>query len=113
MSNIPSCRPFQIVAVVLLVLLSLAVLPKPAAAQTAPKAGAKKPSTTEKPSTAASKASAKLAEPATAEDAARVLDLRTIPMMEGAKVSSERTLGMLMYQAKGTPKAAFEFQREL
>jgi WD40-like Beta Propeller Repeat len=41
------------------------------------------------------------------------LDLRTIPLMEGAKVGSDRTLGMLMYEAKGAPKVAFEFQRQL
>ncbi|MGI8981136.1 MAG: hypothetical protein ACR2FY_18065 [Pirellulaceae bacterium] len=112
MSIIPCCRRFEIVAAVLLALLSLAAEPKPAAAQSAPKAGAKKPSTTEKPGAATPKPAAKLAEPATAEEAAKVLDLRTLPLMEGAKITSDRTLGMLMHEAKGTPKAAFEFHRQ-
>ena len=112
MSIVPSCRRFQIVAAVLLVLLSQAVQPEPAAAQATPKTGAKKTSTTEKPGDATPKPAAKLAEPATAEAAAKVLDLRTIPIMEGAKTRSERTLGMLMYEAKATPKAAFEFHRQ-
>lgn len=60
---------------------------------------------------AQAKKPAAAAEPATVESAAKVLDLRTFPVMEGAKVGSQRSLGMLMYQAKGEPKAAFEFQR--
>jgi hypothetical protein len=51
-----------------------------------------------------------LAEPATAEEAARVLDLRTIPMLEGAIIQM-RSLGILVYLGKGSPKEAFEFQR--
>ncbi|MBC7856386.1 MAG: hypothetical protein IAF94_23390, partial [Pirellulaceae bacterium] len=112
MSNILSCRRFQIVAAVLLVLFSLTIQPQSGAAQPAPKASAKKPATTEKPGTATPKPALKLAEPATAEVAAKVLDLRTIPLMEGAKTRSERTLGLLMYEAKGSAKAAFEFHRQ-
>ena len=91
-------------------------------AQTTPKSGATRPTTDKasvapaKPTKQADKGVAKTAEkssqPATPEKAAQVLDLRTIPLMEGAKVSSERTLGMLMYEAKGAPKAAFEFHRQ-
>ena len=54
---------------------------------------------------------AKLAEPATPEQAAKVLDLRTFPVMPGAKVSDQRTLGMLMYEVPSSAKAGFEFQR--
>ncbi len=52
------------------------------------------------------------AEPATVEAAARVLDLRAFPVIEGASVGNMRTLGMLMYEAKGDAKTAFEFQRQ-
>lgn len=55
---------------------------------------------------------AKSTEPATAEYAASVLDLRTFPVMADAKASEIRTLGMLMYEAKGTPKVAMTFQRD-
>ena len=52
-------------------------------------------------------------EPATVEAAARVLDLRKFPVMEGARVTGDmRTLGMLMYEAQGEAKTAFEFQRK-
>lgn len=51
------------------------------------------------------------AEPATVEQAAKVLDLRTFPVMEGADVGSMRTLGMLMYEVKSPAKGAFEFQK--
>ncbi|MFO0947924.1 MAG: hypothetical protein U1D30_18710 [Planctomycetota bacterium] len=57
-------------------------------------------------------AKSKSNEPATAEAAARVLDLRKFPVMDGAKISGHRSLGMLTYDAKGTPKQAFEFQRK-
>jgi Tol biopolymer transport system component len=86
-----------------------------AGAQAPSKTGAKKTPVAEKTPTTApkgsEKASAKETEAATPEAAAKVLDLRTIPLMEGAKVGSFRTLGMLMYEAKGTPKVAFNFQR--
>ena len=52
------------------------------------------------------------AEPATVEAAARVLDLRAFPLIEGATVGSMRTMGMLMYEAKGDAKSAFDFQRQ-
>lgn len=51
------------------------------------------------------------AEPATVEQAAKILDLRTFPVMEGAEVGSMRTLGMLMYEVKSPSKGAFEFQK--
>ena len=111
MSNIPCCRSFEMVAVSLMA-LSLFAAPQPAGAQSPAKSTSKKPAAAEKPAAAATKPAAKLAEPATAEEAAKVLDLRTIPIMEGAKTRSERTLGLLMYEAKGTPKAAFEFHRQ-
>ncbi len=50
-------------------------------------------------------------EPATVDAAARVLDLRTFPLIEGADVSDRPTLGMLMYEARGDAKKAFDFQR--
>ena len=56
-------------------------------------------------------ASTHAAEPATVDAAARVLDLRTFPLIEGANVSDRRTLGMLMYEARGDAKTAFDFQR--
>lgn len=74
-----------------------------AGAQTKP--AAKKPATPAKPTE-------KPGEPATVEAAAKVLDLRTIALPEGAKVGSNRTLGMLMYEAKAKPKAAVEFHRK-
>jgi hypothetical protein len=61
---------------------------------------------------AAQKPGERAAQPATPEQAARVLDLRKFPRMEGANVGSLHTLGMLMYEAKGQPKAAFDFQRQ-
>jgi len=71
-------------------------------AQAPAKTGAKK---------AATKAAA-AAEPATPEQAAKVLDLRTFPRIAGGKIGSFNTLGMLMYDAKAAPTAAFEFQRK-
>ena len=50
-------------------------------------------------------------EPATVEAAARVLDLRTFPVPQGAKVSDRRTLAMLMFEAPGGAKAAFDLLR--
>lgn len=72
-----------------------------------PKAAAKQP-VAKKPAAA----QVKQASPATVEAATKVLDLRTFPLLEGAKVGGQRTLGMLMYEAKATPKAAVEFQRK-
>src|SRR5262245_582766 len=60
--------------------------------------------------TTAQQPAAKPAEPATVEDAMRILDLRTFPLIDGGKVTF-RSLGMLMYSAQVTPKEAFEFQR--
>lgn len=77
-------------------------------AQTKP--ATKKPPATAKPEVA--KPAGKATEPATVEAAAKVLDLRTITLPEGAKVGNQRTLGMLMYEAKGSPKAAIEFHRK-
>jgi hypothetical protein len=51
------------------------------------------------------------AQPATPDEAAKVLDLRTFPRLEGAKPASLQTLGMLMYEAPGKPQAAMEFLR--
>lgn len=50
-------------------------------------------------------------EPASVQEASKVLDLRTFPIMEEAKVGNQRTLGMLNYEVKASSKAAFEFQR--
>lgn len=55
---------------------------------------------------------AKTAEPATPEQAAKILDLRVFPVIEKAQVSDIRTLGMLMYEAKSSARAAFDFQRK-
>lgn len=116
MSRNSSCRSFEIVAVSLIAMLWLGTAPQPVGAQAPSKATGKKSGAAEKPAAApkkpAEKPAAKQAEPATAEDAAKVLDLRTVPIMEGAKTRSERTLGLLMYEAKGTSKAAFEFHRQ-
>ena len=106
-------RGFEMVLATGWLAFSLIAWAQPAAAQSPPKAAVKKPSQAEKPGVAARKPNEKLAEPATPEEAAKVLDLRTIPIMVGAKVSSQRSLGMLMYSAKATPKAAFEFQRQM
>jgi hypothetical protein len=48
--------------------------------------------------------------PATVE-AARVLDLATLPLMPGAKDPGTRVVASLSYQAPGTVKEAYEFQR--
>jgi hypothetical protein len=63
------------------------------------------------PAKPAEAAPAKPAEPATPEQAAKVIDLRTFPLMEGGQIGGIFTLGILMYEAPGTAKAAFEFQR--
>lgn len=125
MFQFPVRRGFEMVFVAGWFVSAILAGPQVAAAQTTPKSGAKKSPAVEKSSAAApkpaekatpkqaEKPTANTGEPATPEEAAKVLDLRTIPLMEGAKVSSLRTLGMLMYEAKGTPKVAFEFQRQL
>lgn len=94
MTPIQICRGWGTtrLAAVWLALLTLLIGPSLASAQSSPKTAAK--------------------QPATPDEAARVLDLRTFPLMEGATVSSDRTLGLLMYEAKGTSKAVVEFQRQ-
>ncbi len=88
--------------VALSVLIAAAV---PAAAQAPAKAKTKSAVV----SSAARPASA---EPATVDEAAKVLDLRTFPRILGSKLGNLHTLGMLMYDARTTPKAAFEFQQK-
>ena len=50
--------------------------------------------------------------PATVEQAARVLDLSTFPLMDGAKSAESRHVANLSYVAPGDPKKALEFQRK-
>ena len=50
--------------------------------------------------------------PATVADAAKVLDLATFPRVAGADPSGSRNLAGLSYNATGTVKAVFEFQRK-
>ena len=50
--------------------------------------------------------------PATVEQAARVLDLSTFPLMDGAKSSESRHVANLSYVAPGDPKKALEFHRK-
>jgi len=50
--------------------------------------------------------------PATVEQAARVLDLSTFPLMNGAKSAESRHVANLSYVAPGDPKKALEFQRK-
>jgi hypothetical protein len=50
--------------------------------------------------------------PATAEQAARVLDLTTFPLMEGAPAVQQRTVANLSYPVATNVKAAFEFQKK-
>jgi len=94
------------------IVLTLIALPVVALAQTPPTTTVKKSPQPAAPAKAAPAAAEKVAEPATVEEAAKVLDLRTFPVMEGAKIGSLHTLGMLMYEAKGTTAAAYEFQRK-
>jgi len=49
--------------------------------------------------------------PATVEQAAKVLDLSTFPLMEGAKSAESRHVANLSYVALGDPKKALEFNR--
>jgi hypothetical protein len=50
--------------------------------------------------------------PATVEQAARVLDLSTFPLMDGAKPLESRQVAYLFYLATGDVKTAFEFNRK-
>jgi hypothetical protein len=50
--------------------------------------------------------------PATVEQAARVLDLSTFPLMDGARSAESRHVANLSYVAPGDPKKALEFQRK-
>ena len=50
--------------------------------------------------------------PATVEQAAKVLDLSTFPLMDGAKSAESRHVANLSYVAPGDPKKALEFQRK-
>ena len=128
MIHLPLHRIFATLLAVAWIATPLLLGSQPAAAQTAPKASGKKapaaeksaatPKATPRPAAKTTdkpveKTSARPAEPATAEEAAKVLDLRTIALMEGAVVGNNRSLGMLMYEAKGTPQAAFEFHKQL
>lgn len=49
-------------------------------------------------------------EPTTASAAAKVLDLRTLPLPEGARPGGIHTMAILMYETSGTPKATFSQQ---
>ena len=50
--------------------------------------------------------------PATVEQAAKVLDLSTFPLMEGAKPLESPQVALLFYLATGDVKTAFEFNRK-
>jgi hypothetical protein len=50
--------------------------------------------------------------PATVEQAARVLDLSTFPLMDGGKSAESRHVANLSYVAPGDPKKALEFHRK-
>src|SRR5215510_3243423 len=50
--------------------------------------------------------------PATVEQAAKILDLSTFPLMEGAKSTESRHVANLSYVAPGDPKKALEFHRK-
>src|SRR2546425_12522679 len=50
--------------------------------------------------------------PATVEQAARILDLATFPLMDTAKPTDERHVANLSYLATGAVKKAFEFNRK-
>ena len=53
-----------------------------------------------------------LQEPATAEQAARIIDLSTFPLVDGAKPSWPRRAAGLSYAATSDVKSAFEFHRK-
>jgi len=50
--------------------------------------------------------------PATVEQAAKVLDLSTFPLMDGARSAESRHVANLSYVAPGDPKKALEFNRK-
>ena len=50
--------------------------------------------------------------PATVEQAAKVLDLSTFPLMDGAKPLESPQVANLFYLAPGDVKTAFEFNRK-
>lgn len=50
--------------------------------------------------------------PATVEQAARILDLSTFPLPDGAKPPGSRQVANLSYVATGDVKTAFEFHRK-
>src|SRR6266536_6188079 len=50
--------------------------------------------------------------PATVEQAAKVLDLATFPLMDGAKPLESPQVANLFYLATGDVKTAFEFNRK-
>jgi hypothetical protein len=64
-----------------------------------------------RPAAFAQQPAGKASEPATVQEATRVLDLRAIRLLEGAKVNL-RSLGMLTYSAKGGMKEAFAFHQQ-
>ena len=49
---------------------------------------------------------------ATVEAAAKVLDLRTFSLPEGAEIQGEQSVGALSYGTSADPKAAYEFQKK-
>lgn len=49
---------------------------------------------------------------ATVEAAAKVLDLRTFSLPEGAEILGEQSVGTLSYGTSADPKAAYEFQKK-
>lgn len=49
---------------------------------------------------------------ATVDDVAKVLDLRTLPVMDGAKLSDSRQLGTLTYEIEVDLKKSFEFHQK-
>jgi hypothetical protein len=52
------------------------------------------------------------AKAATVEAAAKVLDLRTFSLPEGAEMLGEQSVGALSYGTSADPKAAYEFQKK-
>ena len=50
--------------------------------------------------------------PATVEQAAKILDLSTVPLMDGAKPLESRQVANLFYVATGDVKTGFEFHRK-
>jgi len=50
--------------------------------------------------------------PATVEQAAKVIDLSTFPLMDGARSAESRHVANLSYVAPGDPKKALEFHRK-